>query len=326
MSAPRRRVDHTRTSRIVLTGLWADAVLVMAASAWNGGRALAALGDPFGFGVLLGFAVDVGLAVALVGDRALHLAGRVEPWGRALRIITALMSLALNCAVAAWLGHTGLAVFHAFLPVLLILLSEYAQSSTLQFGEIAAEHAAAVQAEQDAKLAEERAAWETEQAQRAAERREREGAEQAIRDERRRDQEAEAARRRESAEQERVQREHQQQQLAGLLAAQAVLGARLSQPRPQSAPGARQRHTPARARSTRQARRQQTPDLARLVEQARPLVLGEGLGRSELARRLRVSEHWARRVIEQLHPPQQTPATTTRQGETDRRDDEGMAA
>ena len=152
----RRRVDHTRTSRIVLTGLWADAVLVMAASAYNGGLAFAALGQHIAEGIALGLAVDVGLAVALVGDRALHLAGRQSHWGRALRVSTAVMSLALNCAVQLWLGHYGVAVFHAFLPVLLVLLSEYAQDSTLQFGEIAA----AVKAEREAQLAADRAAWE----------------------------------------------------------------------------------------------------------------------------------------------------------------------
>ncbi|MFN2497171.1 MAG: hypothetical protein ABR608_14925 [Pseudonocardiaceae bacterium] len=155
-----RRVDHTRTSRIVLTGLWADAVLVMAASAYNGGQAFAALGQQMGAGIALGLAVDVGLAVALIGDRALHLSGRQSHWGRALRVCTAGMSLALNCSVALWMGHYGVAVFHAFLPVLLVLLSEYAQDSTLQFGEIAADHAAAVKAERDAQLAADRAAWE----------------------------------------------------------------------------------------------------------------------------------------------------------------------
>ncbi|HEX2301823.1 MAG TPA: hypothetical protein VHH34_25515 [Pseudonocardiaceae bacterium] len=141
-----RRWDHLRTSRIVLTGLWADAVLVMAASAWNSGLAFEALGQHLGEGIALGVAVDVGLAVSLIGDRALHLHGKPSHWGRALRIITAVMSLALNCGVQLWLGHYGVALFHAFLPVLLVLLSEYSQDTTLQFGEIAEEHAAAVRA------------------------------------------------------------------------------------------------------------------------------------------------------------------------------------
>lgn len=144
------------TQKLVLTALWIDAALVMAASAWNGGRALENMGDPFGFGILLGLAVDVGLAAALVGDRALHLNGCSEPWGRALRITTALMSLGLNCSVATSEGRTGLAMFHAFLPVLLILLSEYAQSSTLQFRDIADQHLAVDRAQFKAQQREQR--------------------------------------------------------------------------------------------------------------------------------------------------------------------------
>lgn len=147
-----------KTSRVVLFGLWIDAALVMAASAWNGGRAVATLGDPFWWGVLLGGAVDIGLAMALIGDRALHLHGRVEPWGRTVRVTTALMSLGLNCAVALSEGRLGLAVFHAFLPVLLILLSEYQQSSTMQFNAIATEQEAAAIAEQEAQRATNQAA------------------------------------------------------------------------------------------------------------------------------------------------------------------------
>lgn len=157
-----RRWDHLRTSRIVLTGLWADAVLVMAASAWNGGLAFEALGQHIGEGIALGVAVDVGLAVSLIGDRALHLHGKSSHWGRALRIVTAVMSLCLNCGVSIWLGHYGVALFHAFLPILLVLLSEYAQDTTLKFGEIADEHEAAVKAERDAQLKEDREKWEAE--------------------------------------------------------------------------------------------------------------------------------------------------------------------
>ncbi|HEX2296976.1 MAG TPA: hypothetical protein VHH34_00410 [Pseudonocardiaceae bacterium] len=163
-----RRWDHLRTSRIVLTGLWADAVLVMAASAWNGGLAFEALGQHLGEGIALGVAVDVGLAVSLIGDRALHLHGRSSGWGRALRVITAVMSLCLNCGVQLWLGHYGVAAFHAFLPILLVLLSEYAQDTTLQFGEIAEEHTAEQQAQRDAELAADRERWEAQQAERGS--------------------------------------------------------------------------------------------------------------------------------------------------------------
>lgn len=151
MSAPIRRRrhlwGHIVTGRVVMTGLWADAALVMASSAYNGGEAFVALGEARGQGIALGVAVDVALAVALIGDRALHLEGRSSVWGRAIRIITAGMSLALNCGVPLSQGRLGVAAFHAFLPVLLVLLSEYAQDVTLQFGEIAEEYKA--QATQD---------------------------------------------------------------------------------------------------------------------------------------------------------------------------------
>ena len=146
--------NHARIGRIVMVGLWLDAGIVMSASAVNGGRAFVALGEPFAAGLALGVAVDVALAVALWGDRALHLAGESSPWGRVLRVTTALMSGALNCSVAVWSGHYGVAVFHAFLPLLLILLTEYAQSSTLKFGHIADRQRAAGEAARgDAELA-----------------------------------------------------------------------------------------------------------------------------------------------------------------------------
>jgi len=138
--------NHARIGRVVMVGLWLDAGIVMSASAVNGGRAFVALGEPFAAGLALGVAVDVALAVALWGDRALHLAGESSPWGRVLRITTALMSGALNCSVAVWSGHYGVAAFHAFLPLLLILLTEYAQSSTLKFGHIADRQRAAGEA------------------------------------------------------------------------------------------------------------------------------------------------------------------------------------
>ena len=146
--------NHARIGRVVMVGLWLDAGIVMSASAVNGGRAFVALGEPFAAGLALGIAVDVALAVALWGDRALHLAGESSPWGRVLRVTTALMSGALNCSVAVWSGHYGVAVFHAFLPLLLILLTEYAQSSTLKFGTIAdRQRAAGEAARTDAELA-----------------------------------------------------------------------------------------------------------------------------------------------------------------------------
>lgn len=155
-----------RTRKLVLAGVWSDAALVMAASAWNGGHVLQDMGDPAGFGTLLGLAVDVGLAVALIGDRTLHLEGKSEPWSRWVRNVTAAMSLGLNCAVPFHLHHWGQMVFHAFLPVLLVLLSEYAQKLTLQFKSIIDEQAARELAEREAARAAERARLDRERRER----------------------------------------------------------------------------------------------------------------------------------------------------------------
>jgi hypothetical protein len=194
------RLDHARTGRLVIAGVWACAAIVMVSSARNGALSFAALGEHPLAGFALGVAVDVALAVALVGDRALHLAGRSSAWGRALRITTCAMSGALNCAVPLWLGHVGVAAFHSFLTILLVLLTEYAQDGTLQFGDIEAEADAAERAEAEAQ---QRATDKEIAAQREVERRER--------DERQAERDA-------VAELERDRREHETQQMAALMA------------------------------------------------------------------------------------------------------------
>lgn len=217
------RLDHARTGRLVIAGVWACAAIVMVSSARNGAMSFDILGESPVAGFALGVAVDVALAVALVGDRALHLAGRSSAWGRALRVTTCLMSGALNCAVPYWLGDYGIAAFHSFLTILLVLLTEYAQDATLQFGGIADDAEAAERAEAEAR---QRKADEAAAEQREAERRERE--------ERQAERDAIAA-------QQRTEREHQTQELAAELAALQVMTAALAKKRkrattPRSAP------------------------------------------------------------------------------------------
>ena len=127
------------TGRGVITGVWVCAVITMAASAFNGALTFRALGSPWAVGLTIGIAVDVALCVALIGDRALHLTGTSTAWGRALRWTTAGMSLALNCGASIHGGHYWAAVFHAFLPLLLVVLTEAAQSYTLAYSHIADE-------------------------------------------------------------------------------------------------------------------------------------------------------------------------------------------
>jgi hypothetical protein len=105
----------------------------MAASAANAALTYEALGDNRVLGLATGLAVDIGLCVALIGDRRLYAHGLSPNWGRALRITTAVMSLILNVGISLRDGHYFAALLHSFLPVLLIVLCEYGQDILLQF-------------------------------------------------------------------------------------------------------------------------------------------------------------------------------------------------
>lgn len=273
MSTP---VDHARTGRLVAAGVWVCAAIVMTASAANGALTFDALQSYWPIGLAIGVAVDIALCVALVGDRALHLAGRKSGWGRALRIATAGMSLALNCGASLADDHYAAAVFHAFLPILLVVLTEASQSYSLRFHAIADEHRAAEAAEEQTRQAETDEAERIEREAREVERA------------------ADDARRAEAAELARQEREHQERQLVTLLALTPQLTRRRQRPAPARAKAPRQTKTPATKPQPNQA-----PDLARLVERARPLV-ADGMGRTQVARQLGVTAHWARRAIDQV--------------------------
>jgi hypothetical protein len=118
-----------RELRAINVGVWMVAVVVMVVSATTAARELAEHGMHPLQGLALGLAVDAGIVVALVGDRMLHrVVGRRSRWGTALRLVTASMSLLLNCA-GAWQAGDQLGVaLHALPPVLLIVLTEAAQA------------------------------------------------------------------------------------------------------------------------------------------------------------------------------------------------------
>jgi hypothetical protein len=122
-----------RTARRIVWGTWGCAGITMAASAANAALTYGALGDNRLLGLATGVAVDIGLCVALIGDRRLYAHGLTSTWGRVLRITTAVMSLVLNTGIAVRDGHYFLALMHAFLPVLLVVLTEYGQDVLLQF-------------------------------------------------------------------------------------------------------------------------------------------------------------------------------------------------
>lgn len=253
------------TGRGVIIGMWACAAIVMVSSARNAAWSFAILGESPLAGFALGVAVDVALAVALIGDRALHLAGRKSRWGRALRVTTCLMSGALNCAVYAWMGQVGIAVFHSFLTILLILLTEYSQDFTLQTGEIETER-------QEAATAAERAEH---QARQTASRQERELA------------------------------THLASVLAFTTRATMPTPAsrQATSPGAHQANTARlTRRAPARPPRGKTPTRRQ-PEPSALIERARPLVADQPqIGRHTLARELGCTEHQARKVLEQLGP------------------------
>lgn len=127
------RSDAERTAKAIVAGTWGCALVVMVGSAINAFLAYGALGDNRALGLATGLAVDIGLCVALIGDRRLYAHGLSSNWGRALRLTTASMSLVINTAIAVRDGHYLMAFLHAFLPVLLVVLTEYGQDVLLKF-------------------------------------------------------------------------------------------------------------------------------------------------------------------------------------------------
>lgn len=127
------RADAERTAKAIVAGTWGCALLVMAGSATNAFLAYGAIGDNRALGLATGLAVDIGLCVALIGDRRLYANGLSSNWGRGLRLTTAVMSLILNTAIAIRDGNYLMALLHAFLPTLLIVLTEYGQDVLLKY-------------------------------------------------------------------------------------------------------------------------------------------------------------------------------------------------
>lgn len=135
-----------RTGRRIVAGTWGCAGIVMAGSATNAVLAYGALGDNRLLGLATGLGVDIGLCVALIGDRQLHLHGLSSHWGRALRVTTLAMSLVLNVSIALRDGHYLSALMHAFLPLLLLILTEYGADVLLKFTALARDQEATQQA------------------------------------------------------------------------------------------------------------------------------------------------------------------------------------
>ena len=125
-----------RTGKAITAGIWVCAAITMTASVVNGTSVFAmlvigALGVVVG--LLTSLAVDACLVMVLCGDRQMQALGMTAAWGRALRLVTLLMSLALNCGAALLSGHYFLAALHAIPPLLIVGMSEYGQEVMLTF-------------------------------------------------------------------------------------------------------------------------------------------------------------------------------------------------
>ena len=111
------------TLRIISTGVWGVAIVVMAVSATTSADLFRQHAANWGQGLALGLAIDAALAVALVGDKALGQLGLSSGWGTALRWVATGMSLVLNCS-GAWINSDLLGItLHAIPPLLLIVLT-----------------------------------------------------------------------------------------------------------------------------------------------------------------------------------------------------------
>jgi hypothetical protein len=121
-----------RTDRRIACGVWTDAGLTMAGSALTGWQTFTGLNEWAPLGLATAIAVDVALCVVLTGDRQLIALQLDSGWkGRVMRVMTALMSGTLNCGMAIIDHHPFLILLHAFLPILLIGLTEYRQAVSL---------------------------------------------------------------------------------------------------------------------------------------------------------------------------------------------------
>ncbi|MGH8572823.1 MAG: hypothetical protein ACREX8_09630, partial [Gammaproteobacteria bacterium] len=135
--------DVQRTGRTTTVAQWGVAAVVMVGSAVSAGIGFGVLGGNRAVGVITGLGVDLALASGLVIGHRLRAVGITTRWGTVLLYLTAGMTLCLNSGAAALTGHWVLAVAHAFLPVLLVVLCEAGSEAQLKLRLVAREAAAA---------------------------------------------------------------------------------------------------------------------------------------------------------------------------------------
>lgn len=129
------RVERTRTA--ITGGTYVVAAIVMLFSLVTSYELLKDLGVDPSIAWLLGFAVDLALCIALVGDQTLQRLGVDSGWLRGLRWVTLAMSLFLNTGTswdltgASPVNWPGVVV-HSLAPLLLVMLTESAQDVQLR--------------------------------------------------------------------------------------------------------------------------------------------------------------------------------------------------
>lgn len=290
--------DVERTGRDTTIASWGVALVVMVGSAASAGIGFRSLGEHWAIGVMTGLGVDLALASGLVIGRRLRAVGVSTYWGTVLLWLTAAMTLCLNSGAAALTGRWVLAIAHAFLPVLLVVVCEAGSQAHLTLHRLARQAAVRDQAGREARLAVERAAREAEQVRVAAEH-------DRTRQDRVRAADLAAAAQERDITDRREAREHEARQAVVSLASVLALGAawrrrpsarprRVSQPRPSrsepAVPVVRPAAVPVTDELLSQARRVRADRASR----------GDTAGRAVLQRELGVPERTARELARRL--------------------------
>lgn len=163
--------DVQRTSNIVTTAQWSVASVVMAGSAYSAGLAFQHFGESFIAGFITGVAVDFALASWLLIARKLRASDVQTAWGPILEGATALMTLCLNSGVSILNEKYLLALFHAFLPAVLFILSMAGGEAQHKLHIKQKQKQAQEQAARDAQIAEDKNRYEADQRRRVEEKR-----------------------------------------------------------------------------------------------------------------------------------------------------------
>lgn len=159
--------DISRVSQAVTLAQWGVAAVVMVGSAMSAWAAFAQLGDHPAIGAVIALGVDLALASGLVVNQRLRALGIPNStWGTALSWLTGLMTLALNAGADVAADKWGLALLHAFPPILMVVLTEAGSANQLRVLRARREREAAEQAMREAQDAARRAEYEAEQRQR----------------------------------------------------------------------------------------------------------------------------------------------------------------